>query len=197
MKDNTFLTRWGHTSTVYDDKIYVFGGRFCNDLNDILILDPQKDQITNAKIQGEIPKARRRHSACFLGSSMLIFGGFNGEYFNDLHYINIVHPKKKFFVNSTITTECLAQMEKSKTLEWLPITSKEGIEKKICKGLVASRFSSEESLLNFINGIEEELKEEELQKLISALNNGYGKIDSQLVYQYGIRLYESKAEMET
>ena len=52
MKDNTFLTRWGHTSTVYDDKIYVFGGRFCNDLNDILILDPQKDQITTFKIQG-------------------------------------------------------------------------------------------------------------------------------------------------
>ena len=78
MKDNTFLTRWGHTSTVYEDKIYVFGGRFCNDLNDILILDAQKDQITTAKIAGDIPKARRRHSACFLGSSMLIFGGFNG-----------------------------------------------------------------------------------------------------------------------
>ena len=78
MKDNTFLTRWGHTSVVYDEKIYVFGGRFCNDLNDILILDPQRDQITTVKIQGDVPKARRRHSACFLGSSMLIFGGFNG-----------------------------------------------------------------------------------------------------------------------
>lgn len=99
MKDNTFLTRWGHTSAVYDDKIYVFGGRFCNDLNDILILDPSKDQISIAKIAGDIPKARRRHSACFLGSSMLVFGGFNGEYFNDLYYINITHPKKKFTVN--------------------------------------------------------------------------------------------------
>ena len=107
MKDNTFLTRWGHTSGVYDDKIYVFGGRFCNDLNDILILDPQKDQITTAKIQGDVPKARRRHSSCFLGSSMLIFGGFNGEYFNDLHYINIVHPKKKFFVNNSIDSSAL------------------------------------------------------------------------------------------
>ena len=104
MKDNTFLTRWGHTSAVYDDKIYVFGGRFCNDLNDILILDPARDQITTAKIQGDVPKARRRHSACFLGSSMLIFGGFNGEYFNDLHYINITHPKKKFFVNCSFST---------------------------------------------------------------------------------------------
>ena len=52
MKDNTFLTRWGHTSAVYDDKIYVFGGRFCNDLNDILILDPQREVITTARTYG-------------------------------------------------------------------------------------------------------------------------------------------------
>lgn len=36
----SFLTRWGHTSVVYEDKIYVFGGRFSNDLNDILVIDP-------------------------------------------------------------------------------------------------------------------------------------------------------------
>lgn len=78
MKDSTFLTRWGHTSIVYDEKIYVFGGRFCNDLNDILLIDTEKDQITTLKVYGEIPKARRRHSACFLGSNMLVFGGFNG-----------------------------------------------------------------------------------------------------------------------
>lgn len=28
---------------------------------------------------------------------MLIFGGFNGEYFNDLHYINIHTNRKKTF----------------------------------------------------------------------------------------------------
>jgi N-acetylneuraminic acid mutarotase len=100
MRENTFLTRWGHTSAVYDDKIYVFGGRFSNDLNDILVIDPSKEQIVSLKVNSEIPKARRRHSACFLGSSMLIFGGFNGEYFNDLHYININYIKKK---NHTVT----------------------------------------------------------------------------------------------
>ena len=95
MKDNTFLTRWGHTSVVYDDKIYVYGGRFCNDLSDILVVDCHKNTISSLKVAGEPPKARRRHSACFLGSNMLIFGGFNGEYFNDLHYINIYTNKKK------------------------------------------------------------------------------------------------------
>lgn len=103
MKDNTFLTRWGHTSAVYEDKIYVYGGRFCNDLSDILVLDPEKDQITNLKVYGEAPKARRRHSACFLGSSMLIFGGFNGEYFNDLHYIKISSNKKKSMGTDSLT----------------------------------------------------------------------------------------------
>ena len=38
---------------------------------------------------GEHPKPRRRHCAGFVGSCMIIFGGFNGEYFNDLHYINV------------------------------------------------------------------------------------------------------------
>lgn len=52
MKDYTFLTRWGHTSAVYENKICVFGGRFCNDLNDILIVDPCKDQINLLKVSG-------------------------------------------------------------------------------------------------------------------------------------------------
>lgn len=95
MKENTFLTRWGHTSVVYDNKIYVFGGRFSSDLNDILILDPAKNQIQALKVHQDLPKPRRRHSACFLGSNMVIFGGFNGEYFNDLHYINVFDPKRK------------------------------------------------------------------------------------------------------
>lgn len=78
MKGSSFLTRWGHTSVVYDNQIYVYGGRFCNDLNDILVLDPKKNTMSPLKIHGSAPTARRRHSACFLGSSMLIFGGFNG-----------------------------------------------------------------------------------------------------------------------
>lgn len=98
MKEYTFLTRWGHTSAVYENKICVFGGRFCNDLNDFLIIDPSKDLISTLKVSGEIPKARRRHSACFLGNSMLVFGGFNGEYYNDLHYISIKFPKKKLCI---------------------------------------------------------------------------------------------------
>jgi hypothetical protein len=52
MKDTTYLTRWGHTSAAFDDKIFLFGGRFCNDLNDILMIDPAKNQITTYKATG-------------------------------------------------------------------------------------------------------------------------------------------------
>ena len=42
IQGSTFLTRWGHSSSVYEEKIYVFGGRFSNDLNDILVVDLEK-----------------------------------------------------------------------------------------------------------------------------------------------------------
>lgn len=126
MNNNTFLTRWGHTSAVFEDKIYVFGGRFCNDLNDIQVLDPSKDQVTTLNAGGEIPKARRRHSACFLGSSMLIFGGFNGEYFNDLHYIKINSAKKRVGINWNATLDSIELLEDIPSLEWCQVTSNDG-----------------------------------------------------------------------
>ena len=44
-----FITRWGHTSTTYDGKIYIFGGRFISDLNDLLELDLTKKCIKAVK----------------------------------------------------------------------------------------------------------------------------------------------------
>jgi hypothetical protein len=92
LKGSSFLTRWGHSSVVYDNKIYVFAGRFSNDLNDLLVIDVQANTLRSVKIGGSVqdhPKPRRRHCAGFVGSCMIAFGGFNGEYFNDLHYINV------------------------------------------------------------------------------------------------------------
>ena len=41
-----FIPRWGHSSSynATNDKIYIFGGRFSNDLQDIIILDLDKRQ---------------------------------------------------------------------------------------------------------------------------------------------------------
>lgn len=92
LKNSSFLTRWGHSTAAYNGKIYVFAGRFSNDLNDLLVIDPSNNTLKGVKIGGSVleqPKPRRRHSAGFVGSCMIAFGGFNGEYFNDLHYINV------------------------------------------------------------------------------------------------------------
>jgi hypothetical protein len=37
----------------------------------------------------DLPKGRRRHCSGFVGSCMLVFGGFNGEYFNDLFKVDV------------------------------------------------------------------------------------------------------------
>ncbi len=97
---SAFLTRWGHSSVTHNNKIYIFGGRFSNDLNDLIMIDISKNIMKSLKITQEIPKARRRHSAVFLGSCMIIFGGFNGDYFNDMHYINLLELKRN--LTSTI-----------------------------------------------------------------------------------------------
>jgi hypothetical protein len=97
LKGASFLSRWGHSSAVYDGKIYVFAGRFSNDLNDLLVIDVANNVLRGLKIgsNADLPKPRRRHCAGFVGSCMIAFGGFNGEYFNDLYYINVFELNTK------------------------------------------------------------------------------------------------------
>jgi hypothetical protein len=40
------------------------------------------------------PKARRRHSAIFVSGSLIMFGGFDGTFYNDLHILDFHTPKK-------------------------------------------------------------------------------------------------------
>lgn len=72
------MTRWGHSSSYYKNKIYVFGGRFSSDLNDLLMIDLEAGtiKVVNKAIVNA-PSPRRRHSSAFMGSSLLVFGGFN------------------------------------------------------------------------------------------------------------------------
>jgi N-acetylneuraminic acid mutarotase len=105
-KDISYITRWGHSSAAYDNKIYIFAGRFSNDLNDIWVFDPKANTLKSLKMgstSNDAPKARRRHCAGFVGSCMIIFGGFNGEYFNDLHYINVFELSNK--IDSSLSLE--------------------------------------------------------------------------------------------
>lgn len=84
------MTRWGHSTAVKGNNIYIFGGRFSNDLSDMLIFNAEKDKIRVLKVTSEsTPKPRRRSSLNFIGNCLLMFGGFNSDYYNDLHYINV------------------------------------------------------------------------------------------------------------
>jgi N-acetylneuraminic acid mutarotase len=101
------LTRWGHSSAVYDNKIYIFGGRFSNDLNDLLVADFETNTIRQLKTSQDAPAARRRHCSGFIGSSMLVFGGFNGQYFQDLHYISVHEARPKYEISSVFDEKVL------------------------------------------------------------------------------------------
>ncbi|XP_078255008.1 kelch domain-containing protein 3 isoform X2 [Rhinoraja longicauda] len=70
--------RYGHTAVLVDDAIYVWGGR--NDTegacNVLYAFDIHSHSWSTPKVHGSIPGARDGHSACALGKSMFIFGGY-------------------------------------------------------------------------------------------------------------------------
>lgn len=93
-----------------DNNIYIFGGRFSNDLNDMLILDTERNKLRVLKVNTEtIPKPRRRSCLCFIGNCLLMFGGFNSDYYNDLHYINVTEnqPKPKRYYDNKMELKAL------------------------------------------------------------------------------------------
>lgn len=70
--------RWGQACASLENKIYIFGGRFSNDLNDVLVLDIDEMKMKVLKTPPDtMPKARRRACINFIGNCMLMFGGFN------------------------------------------------------------------------------------------------------------------------
>lgn len=62
----------------------------------MLIFDTEKNKVKVVKVSNEtIPKPRRRSCLSFIGSCLIMFGGFNAEYYNDLHYINMSENQSK------------------------------------------------------------------------------------------------------
>ena len=61
-------------------------------MNDLFRIDLDSYQITEIETDKK-PSPRRRHGGGFIGSSLVMFGGFDGNYFNDLFYINLFNTK--------------------------------------------------------------------------------------------------------
>lgn len=173
IKNSSLLTRWGHSSTVYDNKIYIFGGRFSNDLNDILVADFEKGTIRQLKIAGEAPAARRRHCAGFIGSSMLTFGGFNGQYFNDLHYISVHDARSKYEIAQVSEEKEILKFLNNKAHANYCIKTIDNKEFYMNAGMLYKYFEGDNGLGDFLEGLQEKYTFSEVEEMLTVLYLGY------------------------
>mmetsp|Transcript_27060 Transcript_27060/g.36164 ORF Transcript_27060/g.36164 Transcript_27060/m.36164 type:complete len:155 (+) Transcript_27060:539-1003(+) len=81
-------SRWGHAAAVACDKLYILGGRNNEDISDLHCFEIDKSKWTKLEIGYPLPKPRRRHSAIFVASTIVMFGGFDGDFFNDMHLLH-------------------------------------------------------------------------------------------------------------
>lgn len=89
--------RYGHTCVAYEDKAYVWGGRNDRDgaCSVLFCFDPAARKWSRPDVSGNVPGARDGHSACVIGHSMYIFGGYEEDedrFSNDIHQYNF-HTK--------------------------------------------------------------------------------------------------------
>lgn len=76
---------------------YVFGGRNTDDLNELLTFefDKLKNKFVLRKIKTQDkPIGRRKAVFMNVGSFLFLHGGFNSQYFNQVHLINIFYLKE-------------------------------------------------------------------------------------------------------
>lgn len=86
----------GHTSTIIDNKIYIFGGLVKEELytynGDLEIYDLSTNRWSSALIYTKnIMKMRRNHSATNIGGQIFVYGGLSedNEVLNDSYLLNI------------------------------------------------------------------------------------------------------------
>ena len=104
--NNTTHSRYGHTSTYFQNKIYYFGGKSKEGTHDILIgLEIYNVSDKSFTIPQDIidPRLRRNHISCLIGQQILFHGGIDldNEVLNDCLLLNL-NPLKwiKLAINS-------------------------------------------------------------------------------------------------
>jgi len=76
--------------------MYILGGRNEIDISDLFVFDPETLKWSEITFSGRIPIPRRRHSAVFISSSLVMFGGFDGNFYNDLYALHLNDQRKNF-----------------------------------------------------------------------------------------------------
>lgn len=110
--ENKILERWGHSSSLYNNKLYIFAGRISSttDTNDILIFDPTSRSLSKMKVKGRnTPQPRRRHASLMVGRSLLCFGGYNGKYLNDFSFITLPNEHHYAFKTTVLLCETIEE----------------------------------------------------------------------------------------
>ena len=112
--ETKFGTRYGHSTVVYNNKLFIFGGKNSANqlLNNIIVYDPKGDSFTIPETQNA-PPPRMYHAACVLGNRMFIYGGKSGKgILDDLWELNLDTLKwmKKTTIGDKITPKIGAKM---------------------------------------------------------------------------------------
>lgn len=95
-------TRWGHAAAVMDEtKLFVLGGRNESDVSDIHCFDIENNRWESIEIGHPIPKPRRRHSCILVSNCLVMFGGFDGEFFNDINIMDL----SRYSINKSLIKE--------------------------------------------------------------------------------------------
>jgi hypothetical protein len=73
-------------------------------MNELLAISLENGEVRKIETS-QSPAARRRHGGGFIGSSLVLFGGFDGNYYDDLFYINLHKSKAKVSSRASMMEE--------------------------------------------------------------------------------------------
>ncbi|MCB0369688.1 MAG: hypothetical protein KDD45_09665 [Bdellovibrionales bacterium] len=124
------------------------------------------------------PTARRRHSGGFIGSSLVLFGGFDGSYFDDLFYINL-------YQNNNNNLRIIAETDVLLRTPSEYIMDTDGCMFSIYASLLGKYFKDEEILIKFLKVVDGEYHKKELKIIFSTFYKGWGPLPLKPAhYQY-------------
>ena len=126
---------------------------------------------------------------------MIIFGGFNGEYYNDLYYINAFELKSRIQIPASCRQKSIKELINNKNGSDGIITSKEGNQIFIHKGLLSNGFKNHRDMQKFIQE-SSNIDEQSLLEVIKKIYIGYGEIDEKIASKYEINISSCEEDYE-
>ena len=95
------------------------------------MFDPSIKQWSRLALKERLPKPRRRASAVFIASSLIMFGGFDGEFYNDLHALHLNEKAKRtnYISPSTLDSDYAKIINNPDVTDLTLVVTQQGAEK--------------------------------------------------------------------